>query len=102
MFTVTEKDGEIGPLQSNVKGYTENDPETEVDVYVTVIMFVLLPEVIITPDGKLQLYPLAPKTGFIEYIFPVSPWHTAGGPVIEPGGDRQFSSKVPLKPQMNP
>jgi hypothetical protein len=53
-FTITGRSGEVGPLQLDLKAYTENVPEAEVAVNVTVIILVLLPEVMITPGGTLQ------------------------------------------------
>ena len=51
----------------------------------TVIEGVFVPEVIVHPDGTVQLYPDAPVTAGTEKTIPVAPGQTADGPVMFPG-----------------
>ena len=73
------------PLPHVFVGVTETAPP--VLAKVAVILLVPDPEVIVAPEGNVQLYEVAPVTEAILYVTPVCPLHTAVRPVIEPAAD---------------
>jgi hypothetical protein len=61
-FKVIGKLGEDPPAAQEFAPYTEIFPEEAFVEKLSVIAFVLLPDAIVAPVGKVHVYPVAPET----------------------------------------
>ncbi len=75
---------DVAPIPQLFSPRTLTIPVDALLVIETVILLVLEPLVIVTPDGTVQTYVVAPEIGGTINVIPLVPWHPDEGPVIVP------------------
>lgn len=83
-FTVTLNAGDDVPAKHVLAPETVTDPETAPLLKLTSMEFVPLPDAIVAPDGKVQLYVVALVRAATEYATEFCPAQTVAVPVITP------------------